>query len=176
MGGDGQILVGCIGNIFLGDDGFGVEAARALAAGGLPPEATLVDYGIRGLDLAYALLQPWRAVILVDAIGQGGAPGSLYLLEANVEAKIDPVRTGEFNPHAMSPAQVLALARSLGAVTGPVYIVGCEPQDFGAELEGRMGLSPPVTAAVPRSAKMVLELIELLTGAGNLAGATAERE
>ncbi len=180
MRGGEQILVGCIGNIFLGDDGFGVEAARALAAAGLPPQATLVDYGIRGLDLAYALLQPWRAVILVDSIARGGVPGSLYLLtaniEANTEAKVDLVGAQNFNPHAMSPAQVLALAQLLGTVTAPVYIVGCEPQDFGAELEGRMGLSPAVTAAVPRSATMVLELIEQLQGAGDFAGATAKPE
>jgi hydrogenase maturation protease len=161
--------VGCIGNIFLGDDGFGVEAARALAAAGLRPEAKLVDYGIRGLDLAYALLQPWRAVILVDAIAQGGAGGTLYLLKADDTGANE--QGGEFNAHAMSPAQVLALARSLGPVTAPIYIVGCEPQDFGAELEGRMGLSAAVAAAVPESARMVSQLIEQLAGAGNLAGA-----
>lgn len=171
MSGEGQILVGCIGNIFLGDDGFGVEAAHALAAAGLPPEAKLVDYGIRGLDVAYALLEPWRAVILVDAIVHGGSPGSLYLLEAKHEPDGEGVRPEDFNPHAMSPAQVLALARSLGTVTAPIYIVGCEPQDFGAELEGRMGLSAAVAAAVPESVRMVLQLIEQLTGAGKLAGA-----
>ena len=163
--------MGCIGNIFLGDDGFGVEAARALAAAELPAEAKLVDYGIRGLDLAYALLQPWRAVILVDAIAQGGAAGSLYLLQATAGPEADHPCADDFNPHAMSPAQVLALARSLGAVRAPIYIVGCEPQDFGAELEGRMGLSPAVAAAVPESARMVLRLIEQLTEAGDLAGA-----
>jgi hydrogenase maturation protease len=170
MSGEGQILVGCIGNIFLGDDGFGVEAARALAAAELPADAKLVDYGIRSLDLAYALLQPWRAVILVDAIAQGGAAGSLYLLQAMDEPETNREHVDDFNPHAMSPAQVLALARSLGAVTAPIYIVGCEPQDFGTELEGRMGLSPAVAAAVPESARLVVRLIEQWT-AGMLAGA-----
>jgi hydrogenase maturation protease len=169
-GGEGQILVACIGNIFLGDDGFGVEAARALAATGLPPEVRLVDYGVRGLDLAYALLEPWRAVILVDAIARGGAAGSLYLLEAQNEQAHAGAKADGFNPHAMSPAQVLTLARSLGNITTPIYIVGCEPQDFGAELEGRMGLSAAVAAAVPEAARMVLQLIEQLTGAGKLAG------
>lgn len=164
-----QILVACIGNIFLGDDGFGVEAARALAAAGVPADARLVDYGIRGLDLAYALLEPWRAVILVDAIARGGAPGDLYLLEANAEPDSSAESAEDFNPHAMAPAQVLALARSLGKITAPVYIVGCEPQDFGAELEGRMGLSTAVDAAVPKSAAMVLHLIEQLIGAGAIA-------
>lgn len=166
---DGKILVACIGNIFLGDDGFGAEAARALAAAGLPAEASLVDYGIRSFDLAYALLEPWRAVILVDAVARGGAAGSLYRLQANVEE--DAQADSDFNPHAMSPAQVLALARTLGAIRAPVYLIGCEPHDFGAELEGRIGLSPAVAAAVPESAKMVMQLIEQLTKAGDLAGA-----
>jgi len=170
-GGEGQILVGCIGNIFLGDDGFGVEAARALAAVDLPAEAKLVDYGIRALDLAYALLQPWRAVILVDTIARSGAAGSLYLLEAQDEQGHDGEKVDDFNPHAMSPVQMVALARSLGNITAPIYIVGCEPQDFGAELEGRMGLSPEVAAAVPEAARMVLRLIEQLAEAGDLAGA-----
>lgn len=170
MGGDVQILIGCIGNIFLGDDGFGVEAARALAAAGLPAEVELVDYGIRGLDLAYALLHPWRAVILVDAVARGGAAGSLYLMEARDKRADEGLLSDSVNPHAMSPALVLELARSLGTVTAPIYIVGCEPQDFGAELEGRMGLSPAVAAAVPEATKMVRGLIDQLTGAGKLAG------
>lgn len=165
-----QILVACIGNIFLGDDGFGVETACALAAAGLPAKTRLVDYGIRGLDLAYALLEPWRAVILVDAIARGGTPGSLYLLEPAAEPETAADGADNFNPHAMTPSRVLALARSLGEITAPVYIVGCEPQDFGAELEGRMGLSPAVAAAVPKSTAMTLNLIEQLIGAGAIAG------
>jgi hydrogenase maturation protease len=157
-----QVLIACIGNLFLGDDGFGVEAARALAAAGLPSEAVLVDYGIRGLDLAYALLEPWRAVILVDAVARGGQPGSLYLLEPNTE----PDATAELNPHAVAPAQVLALARSLGEIRAPITIVGCEPRDFGEELEGRMGLSSPVAAALPQCVAAVQHLISEMTSTG----------
>lgn len=164
----GEILVACIGNIFLGDDGFGAEVARALAAIELPAEAKLVDYGIRGFDLAYALLEPWRAMILVDAIARGSAAGSLYLLQAAAGPDSDQPCADDFNPHAMSPAQVLALARSLGVVRAPIYIVGCEPQDFGDDLEGRMELSAVVAAAVPEAAKMVLRLIEQLTHAGDV--------
>lgn len=76
-----RILIACIGNMFLGDDGFGVEAARVLAAAGLGSDVKLVNYGIRGLDLAYALLDPWESVILIDAVARGGAPGTLYLLQ-----------------------------------------------------------------------------------------------
>lgn len=149
------VLVACIGNIFLGDDGFGFEVAQALAGCALPAGVEVVDYGIRGLDLAYALLRPWAAVILVDALARGGAPGTLYLLQP-AETQKPETRSG-LDPHAMDPVQVLETARSLGEVHADIYIVGCEPQDFG-DLDGRMGLSPPVAAAVPEGARMVLEV------------------
>lgn len=164
---EGKILIACIGNIFLGDDGFGVEAAREMAASELPEGAVVVDYGIRSFDLAYALLEPWRAVILVDAIARGGAPGSLYLLEPDA----DEENGAGLNPHAMGPAHVLATARMLGPLTAPVYIVGCEPQDFGAELEGRIGLSAAVGAAIPRAGVMIKRLVDQLTKADAMAGA-----
>ena len=155
-----RVLVACIGNIFLGDDGFGVEAACALAAAPLGPDVKLVDYGIRGLDLAYGLLEPWQTVVLVDAIVRGGEPGTLYLLQPS-EGDISLNEAG-LDPHAMDPIRVLAMARSIGEVSAEVYILGCEPLDFGDELEGRMGLSPQVEAAVPESVKMVQELLERL--------------
>ena len=155
-----QILIACIGNIFLGDDGFGVEAARALAGARLGDDVKLVDYGIRGLDLAYALLQPWTAVILVDVIARGGPPGTLYLLQP-AETHASSAEPG-LDPHVMDPARVLAMARSLGNVSAAVYIVGCEPLDFGDELEGRMGLSPQLEAAVPEAVKMVQDVIQRL--------------
>jgi hydrogenase maturation protease len=118
----------------------------------------VIDFGIRGLDLAYALLDPWQAVILVDAVPRGGAPGTLYLLQPENQA--DDVRG--IDPHSMDPVRVLATARSLGDVTAEVYIVGCEPLDFGDELEGRMELSPQVAAAVPEAVAMVQDLLARL--------------
>jgi hydrogenase maturation protease len=163
---EGKILIACMGNIFLGDDAFGVQVARELWVLELPDEAVVMDYGIRSFDLAYALLEPWRAIILVDAIACGGAPGSLYLLQPDADAEIGAA----FNPHAMSPAQVLDMARALGPVTAPIYIVGCEPQDLGEELEGRIGLSQTVVAAVPRAVAMIEQLVEQLSKAGAVAG------
>lgn len=156
------ILVACIGNIFLGDDGFGFEVAQALAQAALPPRVEVHDYGIRGFDLAYTLLCPWKAVILVDAIARGGEPGTLYLLEPGV-----PPATVEasFDPHVMDPARVLATARSLGPVSAAIYIVGCEPESLGDETEGRMTLSPRVAAAIPEAVAMVQNLAEKLTPA-----------
>lgn len=159
-----QVLIACIGNLFLGDDGFGVEAARALATADLPSDVVVIDYGIRGLDLAYALLEPWRAVIFVDAVARGGEPGSLYCLAPDTDASAP----AGLNPHAMDPAQVLALARSLGEIRAPLTLLGCEPQDLGDELEGRIGLSPPVAAAVPRCVAAIHDLINQWTTCGAL--------
>jgi hydrogenase maturation protease len=148
-----QILIACIGNIFFGDDGFGVEVARALASTCLPKGIEVRDYGIRGLDLTYALLEPWKAVIFVDAVSRGAAPGTLYTLQPR--DREGATASAGLDPHALNPVQVLAAARSLGRVTAEIYIVACEPRDLGDEVEGRMGLSPEVTAAIPEAVRMV---------------------
>ena len=148
-----SILVAGIGNIFLGDDAFGVEVAHALQRRRLPEGLVVKDFGIRGFDLAYTLLDPWDAVILVDAMARGHAPGTLSLLEPALE-KSDTA----LNPHGMDPVQVLHLATSLGKISAQVLVVGCEPHDFGDEVEGRMGLSTPVQAAVEAAADLIMEL------------------
>jgi hydrogenase maturation protease len=150
-----RILVAGVGNIFLGDDGFGVEVALALSRQQLPENVSVKDFGIRGFDLAYALLDPWDAVIIVDALPRGQAAGTLYVVEPNLAAASAETA---INPHGMDPVRVLNLAASQGTITAKVLVLGCEPQDFGDELEGRMGLSAPVQAAVQEAAKMVLEL------------------
>jgi len=162
----GRILVACVGNIFLGDDAFGVEVARELAGHHLPEEVVVVDYGIRGLDLAYALLEPWRAVVIVDAIAREGTPGDLYLLEIEPDAGNETA----LDPHAMDPFRVFALARTLGEISAPIYVVGCEPAPFGDEFEGRMGLSEPVAASVPDAAEMVERLVRRLLPDSIMAG------
>jgi hydrogenase maturation protease len=149
-----RILVAGVGNIFLGDDGFGVEVAQSLSKRQLPETMTVKDFGIRGFDLAYALLDPWDGVIVVDALPRGEAPGTLYVVE--------PDRSGageaDLNPHGMDPVRVLNLAASMGTISARVLVVGCEPNDFGDELEGRMGLSSPVQAAVEEACNTVIEL------------------
>jgi hydrogenase maturation protease len=154
-----KILVACIGNIFLGDDGFGFEVAQALAACPLPEGVEVRDYGIRGLDLSYALLCRWKAVLLVDAIRRGDAPGTVYWLEPE---EVKPGNDASLDPHSMDPLRVLATARSLGGVGAAIYIVGCEPADLGDETEGRIGLSPAVAAAVPEAVKMIQQIVEKL--------------
>jgi hydrogenase maturation protease len=145
-----------IGNIFLGDDGFGCEVARELARRP-PPDVKVVDYGIRGLDLAYALLEPYETVVLVDAVSRGETPGTIYILEPVLG---QANQTTPLNPHSMEPAQLLPMAESLGEISARVFIVGCEPQSFGEELEGRMGLSQVVAASVGKAADVVREIVE----------------
>src|ERR1700760_131814 len=155
-----RILVAGIGNIFLGDDAFGVEVARALAMRILPAGVSVMDFGIRGFDLAYALLDPGNTVILVDALSRGEPPGTLYLIEPNLAGVRNSASAAMgLNTHGMDPMRVLHLAASMGTIAAEVLVVGCEPNDFGQELEGRMGLSQPVQLAVEEAADMVEEVV-----------------
>jgi hydrogenase maturation protease len=155
-----RILVAGIGNIFLGDDGFGCEVVRRLVVETIPPGMKAVDYGIRGLDLAYALLEPYDAVIFVDAIARGDVPGTIYLLELSGSAQTDiSLDSHVLDPHSMDPPHLMAMARSLGEIPARIFVVGCEPQDFGDELEGRMELSPAVAGSVREGVRAVLDLV-----------------
>lgn len=155
-----KVLIAGVGNIFLGDDAFGVEVARRLMARTLPAGVSVVDYGIRGFDLAYAMLDPWDAVVIVDALPRGGDPGTLYTIEPDMNAVGDTQSPNmAINPHGMDPVRVLNLAASIGTISARVYVVGCEPADFGDELEGRMGLSAQLQAVVEDAADMVERLV-----------------
>ena len=152
-----SILIAGVGNIFLGDDAFGVEVAKHIAERTWPAGVSIVDYGIRGFDLAYALLDSWDAVIIVDAMTRGGTPGTLYTIEPN----LNDIAGSDLavNPHGMDPLRVLNLAASLGTIAAKIYIVGCEPADFGDELEGRTGLSEHLQSAVEEASNMVERLV-----------------
>jgi hydrogenase maturation protease len=152
-----KVLIACVGNIFLGDDGFGVEVARSLSKRQLPEGVSVKDYGIRGFDLAYALLDPWDLVIMVDALSRGEAAGTLYVIEP--ELKGPASADTALNPHGMDPVRVLSLAASMGTISAQVLVVGCEPHDFGDELEGRMGLSSPIEGVVEAASDMILDLV-----------------
>ncbi len=149
------VLVACIGNIFGGDDALGVEVARRLAVRALPDGVKVVDFGIRGIDLAYALLDGYRAAVLVDTVQRGAAPGTVSVIEP------EPPGTAEdgpaFTPHALDPATVLRFVHALGAACPRLLVVGCEPLTFGGE-EGVMELSAPVAAAVGPAADTVEKL------------------
>lgn len=157
-----SILVGGIGNIFLGDDGFGVEVVRRLASRPLPPQVRLVDFGIRGFDLAYALMDDYEAVILIDAVPRGAAPGTLYTIEPDWDA-VDAADSG-VEMHGMNPMKVLATVKAMGGQPKRILLVGCEPSPMKDEYEERIGLSEPVERSVDQAVKTVQMLVEKLKG------------
>lgn len=165
-----RILIACIGNIFLGDDGFGVEVAQRLLRRNYPQGVQVVDFGIRGIDLAYTLLEDYDTLVLVDAVPRGGPPGKLYLIEPDL-SNINPQKGAEagragLDSHSMDPLKVLAFARTLGARPIHTLLVGCEPTPFGtgeAYEEMQMGLSPPVQTALDEAVKMIDSLVGQLT-------------
>jgi hydrogenase maturation protease len=148
------VLVAGIGNLFLSDDGFGPEVVRRLAQqDDLPAGVKVVDYGIRGMHLAYDLLDGYRALVLVDALPGSGPAGEITLLEVGQ----DDLGTGDFDPHGMAPVAVLASVSQLGGTLPPTYVVGCRPVSVA---EG-IGLSEAVSAAVPRAVAAVRALLDL---------------
>jgi hydrogenase maturation protease len=157
-----RVLVAGIGNMFLGDDGFGPEVARRLLAGDpgdapLPEGTRVVDYGIRGMHLAYDLLDGVDALVLVDALPGDGPPGSITVLEVGPE----DLGEGDFDAHGMEPVAVLASLSSLGGELPTTYVVGCQPGDVG---EG-IGLSRPVSDAVPDAIATVRRVVDDIVGA-----------
>lgn len=163
----GRILIAGIGNIFLGDDGFGVEVAQRLMRSTYPPEVQVRDFGIRGVELAYTLLDGYDTLILIDATPRGGKPGTLYLIEPDL-TRMDAEKGAEagrvaLDAHSMDPVKVLAFARTLGAIPGQVLLVGCEPTpcaDGDEYTEMYMGLSEPVQAAIDEAVRLVNSMIE----------------
>jgi hydrogenase maturation protease len=167
-----RILVAGIGNIFFGDDAFGSEVARELLRQEPPLDATVIDFGIRSQDLAYALVDDgYDVAILVDATKRGRPPGTLYLIEP------DP---GEFelaedddlyNAHGMNPGRALQMVRALGGQSSRIYLIACEPEALESEA---MGLSETVQAAVPPAIGMIRSLVNtLLRGEPILENASA---
>jgi hydrogenase maturation protease len=153
-----RILVAGIGNIFLGDDGFGVEVARRLATRELPTGVRVADFGIRGFDLVYALQDGYETTILVDAYPHGQAPGTVSLVEPDL-SQMDEPQQAVVETHGMNPMNVLRMAATMNSGLKKVLLVGCEPATFGGE-EGQMGLSEPVEAAVDEAVKLVTSAVE----------------
>jgi hydrogenase maturation protease len=149
-----RVLVAGVGNIFLGDDAFGVEVVARLARRPLPDGVRVVDFGIRGLDLTYALLDGYETVILVDAVPRGGAPGTLYVIEPE-PGTVEP----GIEAHNLGPARVLGLAAALGAPLRRILQVGCELAPGEAD-EMHLEMSPAVRAALDEAVALVERLVE----------------
>ena len=156
-----SILVAGIGNVFLGDDAFGVEVARRLQTLPLPPQVLVRDFGIRGFDLAYALLENPELVILVDAAQRGLPAGSLQVLEPEfLETAAHDHDRHSPQTHSMVPTRAIEMARAMGATPARMYIVCCEPATFGPPETGREGLSAPVALAVEGAVRLIEQLID----------------
>jgi hydrogenase maturation protease len=154
-----NILVAGIGNIFNGDDAFGVEVVQRLARRPQPANVKLTDFGIRGLDLTYALLESYDAAILVDAAARGHVPGTVTIVQPEVHDTPDLLPEDMMiSGHDLDPGKVLKLVAALGGGCGRIILVACEPFDCGGE-EGAMGLSPAVAAAIEPAVATVENLI-----------------
>ena len=169
----GRMLIAGVGNIFLGDDGFGVEVAGRLAAAGLPGWVRVADYGISGMHLAYDLAEGYETTILVDASPRGEQPGTVYVMELEAGRDGAPDRgIPQLDAHGMQPHVVFGMLDLLGADAGRVLLVGCEP----ASTEPGMGLSAPVAAAVDEAVRVVRDLVRTTEASGSGSGTQAVAE
>lgn len=155
-----SVLIAGIGNIFHGDDAFGVAVAQKLAICDWPDDVCVMDFGIRGMDLAFAFLDGYDLTILVDATARGGAPGTLYTIEPDLDSLLQNADAVCMNSHGLDPAKVLGLAKNMGAQFKRILLVGCEPEVLDTEENGRIGLSEAVQAAIDPAVNMIRKLIE----------------
>jgi hydrogenase maturation protease len=146
-----RILVAGVGNVFFGDDGFGPAVAQRLRGATLPPGVEVKEFGIRGIHLAYELLDGPELLIVADAVSRGGAPGTLYVLEPELDGM-----PAQADAHEMDVRAVFAALLAMGGSLPRARIVGCEPES----VEARMGLSPPVEQAVDAAAQLIVELVQ----------------
>jgi hydrogenase maturation protease len=155
-----MILVAAVGNLWLGDDGFGSEVAKRLRERGLGDDVAVADFGGGGLDLAYEVMRGYDALVLVDVSRQGDVPGTLYVMEVEPDSIEGGLEDGmQIDPHGMDPQTVLRFVKSTGGWPGKVVVVACEPEQVE---EVGIGLSPPVAAAVERAVELVVETVEEL--------------
>jgi hydrogenase maturation protease len=153
-----QILVAGIGNIFFGDDAFGVEVAHKLSQRPLPETVRVIDFGIRGLDLMFALLEDYDTLILVDAVRKGGSPGTLYIIEPEMAVGPDS-HTAIVELHALQPEKVLGLAQAMGGNIRHVFLVGCDVAPSLLDDDMQMEMSEPVRAAVDEAVSVIETMI-----------------
>jgi hydrogenase maturation protease len=157
-----RILIAGIGNIFLGDDGFGSEVLRHVCDRVTTSDGLhATDYGIGGMHLAYDLLEDWDGLVLVDAVPNRGSPGAVHVFEADHESPESPAG---LDAHGMDPATVFASLRALGGTSPRTIVVGCEVADVAE----RMGLSKPVQAAIPEAVRAVESAVAMLRAEGEI--------
>jgi hydrogenase maturation protease len=155
------VLIAGIGNVFLGDDAFGLHVVRELQASALPDGVDAIEFGIRGFDLAYALVDGYDAAVLIDLAARGESPGTVSV----IDPALDELPARAVEGHGMDPVSVLALARRLGALPGTTLVVTCEPETVPDPDSGEITeeLSEPVRSAIVPAADAVRRLIDKLT-------------
>ena len=171
-----RTLVAGIGNVFLGDDGFGVEVVRRLSERAAQHNVSIVDFGIRGIDLTYTLLDGgYDRVILVDATPRGRAAGTLYVIEPDLPPREDG-QPRALEAHSLAPAEVLSMVLTMGGKLPVIRVVGCEPAQIPDDDDVDVGLSPPVAAAVAPAVALIEELIRcsMEGGPGNVVNLAEE--
>jgi hydrogenase maturation protease len=153
------VLVACVGNIFLSDDGFGTEVAAALSRAPMPDGVKVVDFGIRSVHLVYELLEGYDVLVVIDTVAQQeGPPGTLYVIEPELPARDEPADPSPevmLDPHDLTPGSVMSKVSTLGGAVPRILVVGCQPQ----VLDDGIGLSPAVQAAVQPAADLVREVV-----------------
>jgi hydrogenase maturation protease len=159
----GRTLVAGVGNVFLGDDAFGVEVIRLLAERPSPPGVQIRDFGIRGVHLVYELLNGCDLFVLVDAAARGEEPGTVTVLEADLpEPSPDAVAQPVMDAHSLTPDSIFAMLSALGGHPGRSLVVACEP----ADVSPGMGLSGPVQEALPHAVRAVEDILARAAEAG----------
>jgi hydrogenase maturation protease len=155
-----RILVAGVGNIFLGDDAFGVEVARRLAGRPQREGVCTADFGIRGLDLAYTLLEDFAAVVIIDAMPRGNAPGTLYVLEPELDSTGAEFPSPALAGHSLDPIRVLNLVEALGGRLPKLFVVGCEPRPVDESADFATEMSPAVRDAIDEAVPLVESLVQ----------------
>lgn len=152
-----RTLVAGLGNVFESDDGFGVAVVQSLMGATWPDGVEVRDYGIRGVHLAYQLLDGYDLVVIVDAVARDGEPGTLYVIEHAADDRLAPTGGAPMlDAHDLDPDSVLALVPELGGTLGRVVVLGCQP----ATLAPGMELSVPVAGSVEKAAQLVTEIVQ----------------
>lgn len=137
-----------------------MELIRQLGLRDLPQGVSVSDFGIRAYDLAYALTEPYEAIILVDAVCRGEPPGTLYLIQPEL-AVTSATRADVPNGHSLDLETILQMAQCFGGISAKLFLVGCEP----GELENPNGdllLTEPVRATIPQAIEMIESLVNRL--------------
>jgi hydrogenase maturation protease len=152
-----KILIAGVGNAWMGDDGFGAEVVSRLGEADLPAGVAVMDFGTGGLNLAYEVMRGYDALMILDISEQGGAPGTLYVIEADEDMIDGGINDGDtLNPHGMDPKSMLRFVKSIGAWPGKVVVIACEPQVVA---EIGFQLSESVAGAVEPAVELVLRTI-----------------